>query len=370
MKKPMMSEREVVDDIGHFIKRYVAMDGDKLLVVSLWTLHTYCFQLFPQTPYLAVNSPEKQCGKTRLLEVLEQVCARPWRTTNPSEAVVYRKINKDKPTLMLDEVDGIFRKGSPYEHLQTLLNAGNRSGTKVPRVLNPQSDALIEYSIWCPKVLAGIGTLPDTIADRSIPIRLERRTRDQRVERFRDKQVNPIAAEVRERIATWAATATMDDEPELPDELSDRQQDCAEPLLAIADAVGYGDQARKALVTLLAEERLDSEESLGVVLLRDLRAWFEARPDLDSAYTSWLLEGLKGMPESPWLAWDFGRPLDDRGLASLLKPYGLKSEVVRADGEKPLRGYKRHKLEHVWKQYATHATADTATQTTAPQHSL
>jgi hypothetical protein len=143
--------------------------------------------------------------------------------------------------------------------------------------------------------------------------------------------------------------------------LSDRQQDCAEPLLSIADATGYGDRARAALINLLAGERLDSEDSIGTVLLRDLRAWFDQRPDLDSAYTSWLLEGLKAMDESPWRNWDYGKPLDDRGLAALLKPYGLHSEVVRADGEKPLRGYKRYKLEHAWKQYATAATLDAAT---------
>jgi hypothetical protein len=336
------------------------MDGDKLLIVTLWTLHTYCVEAFPQTPYLAVNSPEKQCGKTRLLEVLEQVCNRPWKATNPSEAVVYRKVNKTKPTLLLDEVDGIFKKGSPYEHLATLLNAGNRAGTTVPRVLNPNSDTTIEYSIWCPKVLAGIGTLPDTIADRSIPIRLGRRTRDQPVERFRERYVAPEAKVLRDEIGAWVAGATISDEPPLPDELSDRQQDCAEPLLAIADATGYGDRARKALVTLLAGDRLDSEESAGLVLLRDLRRWFDERPQLESAYTSWLLQALKDMDESPWKTFDYGRPLDDRGLAALLRPYDVHSEPVRADGEKQLRGYRRLKLEHAWRQYLPDAVSQEA----------
>jgi len=156
VRRPTMSS--LVDEVQRFIARYVVMDDDQRLVVALWVLHTYVFEVFTQTPYLAVNSPEKQCGKSTLLGVLEHSCNRPWNTCNPSEAVIYRKIHAQKPTLLLDEVDGIFRKGSPYEHLATLLNVGIRAGTKVPRVLNPKSNELIEYNVFCPKVLAGIGT--------------------------------------------------------------------------------------------------------------------------------------------------------------------------------------------------------------------
>lgn len=84
------------------------------------------------------------------------------------------------------------RKWTAAWHLATLLNVGIRAGTKVPRVLNPKSNELIEYNVFRPKVLAGIGTLPDTVASRSIPIRLERRTRDQKLERFRPRCVEPV----------------------------------------------------------------------------------------------------------------------------------------------------------------------------------
>ena len=48
------------------------------------------------------------------------------------------------------------------------------------------------FSVYCPKAFAGIGDcLPDTIADRAIPIRLKRRTRDEAVERFRLRDVEP-----------------------------------------------------------------------------------------------------------------------------------------------------------------------------------
>src|SRR5437763_13349 len=120
-----------IDDLRKFIRRYVVLDDEELLAVALWSVHTYNFQLWEQSPYLAVTSPEKQCGKSRLLEVLECVTARPWKAILPSEAVTYRKISLRAPTLLLDETDTIFnpRVADKYEGLRALLNAGNRRGT-------------------------------------------------------------------------------------------------------------------------------------------------------------------------------------------------------------------------------------------------
>jgi hypothetical protein len=55
------------------------------------------------------------------------------------------------------------------------------------------SSKLAEFRVFCPKVLAGIGTLPDTIADRAVPIRLKRRQRNESVERFKRRKVEKLA---------------------------------------------------------------------------------------------------------------------------------------------------------------------------------
>lgn len=44
-------------------------------------------------------------GKSRLLEVLELLVLRPWMNIAPSDAVLYRKVDIDHPTLLVDEVD-------------------------------------------------------------------------------------------------------------------------------------------------------------------------------------------------------------------------------------------------------------------------
>ena len=353
------SPRRLVRDLAGFIRRYVVMSDDKLLIVALWVIHTHCARQIAQTPYLAVTSPEKQCGKSRLLETLELLAADAWLTILPSEAVVYRQVDARMPTLMLDEADTIFnpRSADRYEGLRALLNNGHRQGAKVPRCVG-STNKVVEFSTFCPKVLAGIGTLPDTVADRSIPIRLERRTRGEPVERFRRRDAEPEATALTERIQAWAARSAagaLEAPPAMPEELSDRMQEGCECLVAIADALGCGRHARAALVALLTAERLDDQESMRLRLLADLRAVFDAR-DAErgkrtrSIPTSQILRALWDMKESPWGTY-YGRQLDDRDLAALLRHYGVKPVPIKTASGKVLRGYRRDALHEAWKRY-------------------
>src|SRR5688500_4179534 len=96
-----------LDSLVLYVRRFMAMPPAQVHAVVLWAAHTHVFQAFETTPFLAVTSPQKRCGKSRLLDVLELVVACPWRTVMPSEAVLFRKINAQRPTLMLDETDAI-----------------------------------------------------------------------------------------------------------------------------------------------------------------------------------------------------------------------------------------------------------------------
>lgn len=353
--KPAPTDGALVTDLMTFVRRYVVMSEPKLLAMALWVVHTHCAEQFEQTPYLAVTSPEKQCGKSRLLEVLNLLVCRPWMLTLPSEAVVFRQVHSTRPTMLLDEVDAIFnpKTADKYEGLRAMLNAGHRNGATVPRCLGG-GEKIINFRVYCPKVLAGIGSLPDTVADRSLPIRLERRTREEQIQRFFRRDVEPEADLLKERIGGWleAHGASLGEaRPELPEELSDRMQEGCEPLLAIADALGVGAAGRAALVEVFGEERLDSQETMRVRLLRDLKTIFDAHPNRGSAFTDTLLTKLMQIEEAPWENY-YGHGIDARDLASLLKPYNVSSTTVRVKGEaNPRKGYRRNDLAVAWDRY-------------------
>jgi len=345
----------LLGEVVAFVREYVVMTPAQLVAVALWIMHTHVVEAAEQTPYLLFTSPEKQCGKTRALETVELLVVRPWNAVMPSEAVVYRNIQATRPTLLLDEVDTIFnpRVADKHEGLRALLNAGNRRGAKVPRCVG-NSSKIVEFRVYGAKALAGIGTLPDTITDRSVPIRLHRRSKEEPVSRLRRREVEPVANELCERIAEWAEKnydALADAEPPAPEALSDRMQDACEPLLAIAHRAKHGwvALAEEALVELCTAERQDDQTSMRVRLLADVRAIFlsEEYADRRSLTTSRLLEALVALPDAPWGRY-YGHTLESRDLAVLLRHYGIKSQNIRLKNGKVLKGYLRRDLQAEW----------------------
>jgi hypothetical protein len=359
-KQPKQKRNRLSTDLVKFIRSYVVMSEAQTLVTALWAIHTHCYLAFQQTPYLAVTSPEKQCGKSRLLEVLELLVARPWMAVMPSEAVLYRQVHLTKPTLLLDEVDTIFnpQTAKQYEGHRAILNSGHRSGSLVPRCVGP-SQQIQEFRVYCPKVLAGIGSLPDTVADRSVPIRLERKKRDEQVERFFQREARPVADGLTDRIEAWAEknhNTLGEARPAMPDELSDRMQEGCEPLVAIADALGCGARARDALVEVLTSERLDTHSSYRLRLLADIKVIFAERDAkagkrIRGISSKDLIARLASIEDAPWANY-YGRVIEARDISKLLSQYGIKPVAIRAkDGVH--KGYKRDPLESAWQRYLT-----------------
>jgi hypothetical protein len=210
-----------------------------------------------------------------------------------------------------------------------------------------------DFSTFCPKAIAGIGKLPDTVMDRSISIRLKRTTSGEHVERFRLRDLEAEALALRESLAAWCkpiAAKLRDARPDLPSKLTDRQQDGAEPLLAIADAAGgsWPEAARQAFVELCCEGQ-ESDDSTGTILLGDIRQIFD---ELNAARISSLelANKLAEIETSPWGEWNKGKPLTQAGLARLLRPFGITPHNNRI-GEKTPKGYEYELFEDSFRRY-------------------
>jgi len=115
-----------------------------------------------------------------------------------------------------------------------------------------------ELPAYAAVALAGLGWLPDTLLSRSIVIRMKRRHGGERIEPYRRRLVEAGGWVLRDRIAAWASDASSSITwPEMPDEITDRNADVWEPLIAIADVVGgpWPTLAREAGVTLVTESK-------------------------------------------------------------------------------------------------------------------
>lgn len=364
-------------DVEDFIGKYVATGGAERTALALWVAHTHAFEAAECTPYLHITSAEKQSGKTRLLETLALLVARPWVTSRVSAAVLVRKVARDAPSLLLDETDSAFKAEAEYaEALRGILNAGYRRGGMASLCVKKGADFdLADFSTFCPKALAGIGQLPDTVADRSIRLNLKRRSPWEEVARFRLRDAQAQAGPLRERLERWAnvaVTKLAQARPMLPEQLSDRAADVWEPLFAISDMAGgeWPRQSRQAALVLAGHD-VDDGLSLGAQLLRDIALVLDGREG--PIPSSELAKALVELEESPWGDLH-GRPLDTRKLARLLKPYGLKPKGIRVGDTTP-RGYHPDDFTDAFSRYlrspeisATSATS--ATKSTSKSEKL
>jgi hypothetical protein len=351
--------------LASFVRRYVVLSDYQADAVALWTAHTHALAAADTTPYLAVTSAEKRSGKTRLLEVLELLVARPWFTGRTTAAALARKVAGLEPTLLLDESDAAFKGDKEYaEVLRGVLNSGYRRGGKTTVcVVRGHDIAYQDLSTFSAKAIAGIGKLPDTVADRSIPLRLERRTREEPVLRFRRREVEAEALALKERVASWVAPvveALRAARPALPDELDDRAQDVWEPLLAIADLAGasWPTRAREAAVTLSGSEARD-DESFRVQLLAAVWRAFNERTT-DRLSTRDLLYDLAQDDEAPppgksgaW--WDDKEKKPGRNaaqkLAWHLRPFGVRSRTVWLPPEETAKGFLLEQFQDAFSRY-------------------
>jgi hypothetical protein len=208
------------------------------------------------------------------------------------------------------------------------------------------------FDVFCPKVIAGIGDLPDTLADRSIRVRLRRARPGERPARARARDVRPLADALRERVAAWTAEL-LDDLAAFRLEnldIDDRANDMWEPLVAIAEAAGgdWPTRAREAALNL-AGERDAADASTGVRLLADIRFVFD-EAGTDRMTSSGLCDALNAREESGWGGWNHGNGINPRDLARRLKEYDVIPGTVRV-GAGTAKGYTRERFADAFARY-------------------
>jgi hypothetical protein len=369
---------KIVATLEGTFKKYLAMDAGLPLVLALWTIATHAFDCFDAFPYLAITSPTKRCGKTRLAEIVELLSCNGLRTVGATPAAVFRTIQMheldgDTVTLILDEAEVLGTKSERSEQLREVLNAGYRRGQYVLRCervgengFEPQ-----QFNVYCPKVVVLIGNLNDTLADRCIPIAMRRRKPGERVERFFYSQAAAGAKRFRKKLNKWAKVSLdqikrRHQRSDL-EFLEDREAELWLPLFTVC-AVAAPDrlgELKAIALRVSGAKQADDTAEFGVLLLRDIREVFDGNrgtPQEDRLQTAGLLPFLNAIDESPWARWSRGLGLDARGLARLLKPFGISPHNLRLNDNTVAKGYERVDFEEAWATYLPPAPSATPLQ--------
>jgi hypothetical protein len=248
--------------------------------------------------------------------------------------------------LLLDEAETLSGKGERAEYLRQILNAGNRRGALVTRCLRHGENDAVDFSVFCPKVLAGIGHFPPTITDRAIIIPMQRRKDAERVARFIYKKAEPEGAALRERAGRFIGHRKAEIEAaygnvEL-DFISDRDAEAWSPLfaiLAIADVSRLKELRDSAMRLTRTKASNAEDDNLSLRLLADVHSvWPPGEPKI---FTVELIQRLKGIEDGHWVSDELGR---------FLKPFGVTPATVQI-GKDNRKGYYREAAEGAFARY-------------------
>jgi putative DNA primase/helicase len=339
-------------DIINRIKRQVVIIYDSALASALFLMLAWVHdEIATHSPILNINSAEPESGKTTLIGLISFLMPRCIASVEASEAAIYRAIKRWSPSFCFDEFDSILADDDKAA-LRSVINSGHTRGQGVLRCIG--DDKVPElFLTFAPKVIGMVGRkLPPATLSRCIFVELRRCRKDERFEKFNHVDDTELA-DLRRRLLRWSmdsAETLRNASVSIPDELPNRRADNWRLQFAIADLAGgeWGDKARAAAIAI--EGKADSR-SIGVRLLTDIKALFDADPEAPCMHSATMVAGLIADPEKPWAELTRGKPLTQNRLAKFLGTYRIISQNVKPPGMSEAKGYYRSQFEDVWSCY-------------------
>ncbi len=339
----------LLGEVVRLIRRYVVLPKTAADAAALWVMAAFAIDAWTVMPMLAIVAPMKRSGKSTFAEVVRAVSPRGLLVASLTPAVLFRLVEKHRPTLIADEADTWLT--DEKSDLRGIFNSGHsRSTAVVARCVGDDNEVRL-FSTWAPKVIAMIGRLPATIQDRSIVVELKRKRPTEVVASLRREHLERDGSMLRRRLRRWAddhVAALGQADPLVPAGLHDRAADNWRPLLAVADQIGcdWPTLGREAAGFLSGAAEA---EDINMDLLADIREIFAER-DADTLASADLVAALVAMDGRPWAEWSQGRPMTPAKLASRLRPFGVIPIDVKVNG-RVLKRYRRDGLADVWDRY-------------------
>ena len=361
---------ELLDGLVALLERYASLPAGGAVAVALWALYTWCFRAFAVAPNLMITAPERESGKTRVTELLSWMVPRAKPVSDASAAAIIRGIERDGPTLLFDEAQHFLNR-RPDDPIRGILLAGFTKRFAMVERCEGDGHEVRVFSTFCPKAMNGrkLATIDDMLTSRSVVIPMMRAKKplpELRADR------DPVGEDVRRQCARWRddhLSALREANPDVGARIG-RVAQVWRPLLAIADTAGGGwpAKARAAADALAALAGTFSDgETLGTMLLADVRAVFEAKRDPERIKSGDLDEALRALPERPWESMPkTHKPITAQARGRMLASYGVNAQTLRFEGV-ATKGYMRAAFADAWNAYLPEGDGD---RTVEPLQSL
>jgi hypothetical protein len=356
---------ELLAEIESKFRRYVVASPAIVTASVLWTVFTYLTEIAIFAPKMVFTFPERDAGKSAALDVLRWMVQRGYPAVEVTGAVLFRIIDRLRPTLVLDEADSLFERRTV---LAFIMNASwSNNGVKIPRT-GPKGE-IVEYDVYGTQLIGMRGMkMPDTTASRCIICFMWPKLASEVVEEF-DKRDDAEFATIRRKLQRFAADNAMalkSAAPEFPPGFNNRVRMNWKLPLAIADIAG-GDWPKRVRTAALELETGRDEPSENIRLFAGLRdVWGDA---LKRGSTD-LCKALAAHPSGEWANFRGKGPITPHQLAALLRPFGIRPQHnLHLDGSAKRNegGYLRTQFETAWERLLQKPTEDSLTRSQKPK---
>src|SRR5262245_56638182 len=244
----------LLNDIHKHRRRYVIIhDEHAAVATTLWTAMSWVHnELATHSPPLMITSADDEgnAAKTLLCSYLQYQTPRGKMVTDPSGASFFHMIDRNHPTLIIDNAENLFKR---KKLLIDLLAASWTRGIPVTRQVH---GVTVEYDVFCPKIIgaiAGSNFLSPNVMGRSIHFGMLPKLPNETVTGFKYTDDDELLA-LRQKLARFAHNAERlrGANVEMPEGFDNRLRDNWKLLFAIADlaAGSWPKRIRAAAVAL------------------------------------------------------------------------------------------------------------------------
>lgn len=343
-----ISIADALDEMSSDIRSHMILQHQSHAdAAAVWAACTFLMDKWNIFPKFYIHSPERECGKTTLLELMEAMVKNPEMAGNVTASAFFRMVELSQPTFLIDEADITLRNN---DQLLAIMNASHRRRTAYKILSDPTNTngwAPKKWSTWTAQVIAGIGDQADTLMSRSICVNLRRKLISEKVEPvpsdyFERKQ--PL----RDYLEEWSGSVDLGEAFDaIPSGGSDRAKDNWSPLFAVAAHAGglWPGKIETAYSEMEVVKKSAKSVAIGTELLLDVRRIVNEY-QYEEIAAGYLHNQLLYLEDSDWSQANYGRNITQKWLSKTLKSYG--AETIR---RREANVYLKSDLNEVFERY-------------------
>ncbi|MFZ5645973.1 MAG: toprim domain-containing protein [Bacillota bacterium] len=246
-KEEKVSTADLYKKVEALFRRYYnTYEEYDYVILTLFTMFTYYFELYDAVPYIFLNGPPES-GKTTLCVLIQHLAFNGDLVSNISTSSLFREAEQKQLTLLLDEQEGISSNKAHDEkgdYLAILKDAYKRTGT-IKRQSAANYEITDEFQVFSPLVIANVKGLESIIKTRAIQVNTRPTPKGAEIKTVPLKPSDPEFVQetqlVRDMLYCWVMQ-NHQELRELPnfkvgDIVHNRSEELFQPLFALASYI-------------------------------------------------------------------------------------------------------------------------------------